>query len=953
MKNRFLEMDQQLSQLAGHAPHHHRTGGDVATALMERGIARSQSSWETPFSAADRTLVILIENGGVDLGIPELVDKLLASIPHADLIPDEYRARLITYLRDKIKGFTDSLLETAELSINRYASAKPEFFGDVIVLRDGTASYQDLKDQLISLARAGKIVDVFILTHGRGNYISVAGGIDSQKIVAMKAENGGPLTIRSVYMMNCIGSSLNQAWLDAGAKVSSGSIGNNYLPEPTMFFFWRNWKEGQTFQAAATGAYQKTINAMNGAIRGFLSGLPIPGAGMIASLVDVAQLDFVKESAPSIQGQSGVTINSDALTFTQSVSSGLAITALPASALRSLATSGGTPAARGAAPRSVSSQGMELLKGWETFHPTLYTDAAGQCAIGYGTVLHSGSCDARPTEQPWADGISAGKATELLAQQAGEAQQVVNDAVTVPLNQNRNDALVSFVSNIGASGFQESTLLRLLNEGRYDAVPTEMRKWTKARQNGHVVELPDLVKRRDAEAALFQKPVPSADTSASQSLGGPLVLGLSGVDYTIPGTLPVVQQPSPRTCWAAVMTMMYRWRHPQPPRTIPEVLATFGQKYVDMFNRGDVLDVDSARVLYNDAGLVTITSFNPSIEGWASLLRMYGPLYVDVGYGASTITHAIIVKGIAGDGTPGGTSLIYVDPDGGATVTRNFMDFIAEYEAPGAVNNWPHVIVHWPPATQSGQLSVPVRHSHSFHSPSSVVAQQGSNYSLAQNPGLIIAGIEVADAAQIGLAAVAIVQTQVNGSGGTFGLWYDKAQRMLTTEARASMPGSQRTKQSYSRHLFYFQIARWNTAKADVIIEWEGNPYGEIGTPIIRKDLQTSTEWSRSSASTTITKVDRIPLPNTDPRAWPIVYTYEGTFDPMGNGYFEFSGEFEINAFGGLKFNRHEVVSRSLADFALGGTPEGKVQRGADNIVPVPPIPQEQIDYLRTRLPLP
>jgi hypothetical protein len=136
-----------------------------------------------------------------------------------------------------------------------------------------------------------------------------------------------------------------------------------------------------------------------------------------------------------------------------------------------------------------------------------------------------------------------------------------------------------------------------------------------------------------------------------------------------------------------------------------------------------------------------------------------------------------------------------------------------------------------------------------------------------------------------------------------------------------------------------------------VIIEWEGNAYGEIGTPVIRRNLGTSTEWSKSSANITITKVDRIPLPRTDPRTWPIVYTYEGTYDPFGNGYFEFSGEFEINAFGGLKFNRHEVVSRSLSDWILRDSPEEAVQRGEAVIVPVPAIPQEQISYLRTRLP--
>lgn len=945
MDNRFLEMDQLLTGRAEQGRYGPNDGrGNVA--VMDRRPASFQSSWVAPFSAADRVLVILIENGGVDLGIPELVDKLLAAIPQGNLIPDSYRKKLVTYLRDKIRGFTDNLLETLELSVNRYTAAKPEFFSNVIVLRDGTASYEDLKSRLITLARAGKIVDLVILTHGSGDFISVTGGINSQKIRAMKAENGGPLTLRSVYMMNCVGSSLNQPWLDAGAKTSSGSIGNNYLPEPTMFFFWKNWKAGQTFQEAATGAYKQTIDVMNGAIRGFVSALPIPGAGTIASLIDVATFDFVKESAPWIQGQSTVTISADSLTLAQSVSDGLGTTVLPVSVARSLAASEAAPAGANRPARSASAAGIDLLKGWESFHPKTYNDAAGQCAVGYGTVLHAGACDGRPVEQPWADGISDEKATELVRQRAAESAQVVTDTVSVPLTQNQVDALVSFVSNVGDASFQESTLLRLLNDGKASDVPAEIKKWTKARQNGQVVDLPELARRREAEAALFQKPAP-ADPAASQSMSGNFARGLSGIDYTIPGVLPVIRQPSPRTCWAAVITMMYSWKN-NVSIAIRDVLTKVGPRYVEMFDTNALLDATGAGLLYDDVGLVRITSFNPTIEGWASMLRMYGPLYVDVGYGTSAVTHAIVVTGISGDGTPAGTSLTYVDPDPGTTITRPFMEFLKAYEAPGAVNNWPHVIVHWPPQA-SAQQSLPVRHSSCFESLSLVT--QMSGYSYAQNPGVIIAGMTVGDAAQVGLAAVSIVQSQVSASQGSFSLSFDKATRMLTNEARQKMPGAQSTKKSYSRLLLHLGIGRINTAKANIIVEWEGNPYGEIGTPIIRRDLANSTEWSKSSANITITKVDRIPLPNTDPRTWPIVYTYEGTFDPLGNGYFEFNGEFEVNAFGGLKFIKHQVFSRSFSDWALSGTPEGKVQRGADNIVPVPTIPQEQINFLREHLP--
>ena len=216
----------------------------------------------------------------------------------------------------------------------------------------------------------------------------------------------------------------------------------------------------------------------------------------------------------------------------------------------------------------------------------------------------------------------------------------------------------------------------------------------------------------------------------------------------------------------------------------------------------------------------------------------------------------------------------------------------------------------------------------------------------------MIAGIsDIADAIQIGLAGVAIVQTGFAASQGSFALAHDKAQRLLLPEARTQMPGAQSAKQSDSHLLFISGIGRFRPPRPTSSSSGKAMRMARSGHAVVRRDLGNLMEWSRSSANMTISRVERIPLPHTDPRAWPIVYTYEGTYDPLANGYFEFSGEFEVNAFGGLKFNRHEVFSRSMADWALAGTPEGKVQRGADVMVAVPAIPEEQIAYLRTRLP--
>ncbi|RYE58523.1 MAG: hypothetical protein EOP18_01035, partial [Rhizobiaceae bacterium] len=322
------------------------------TATLERPAApRATQRWAAAqshahaFAATDRALVVLIENGGIDLDLAGLVDVLVKALPMGDLITDGMRRDLANFLQEKIRSLTDTLLESADLALNQFEKARPGHYDSVAVLRDGTASYDQLKAKLFDLSKAGKMIDLLILTHGGTDYISVGSGITGQKIRDMKAEFGRPLNLRSVYMMNCVGSSLNQAWIDAGAKTACGAIRNNYLPEPTTHFFWTDWQAGESFEAAATNAYRKTIGLMNGALRSFVSGLPLPGSSLLASQIDFEKLQFVIDSAPVIQGERSVTIASDNLSFTQSLGSSLATTVVPtgvvdAIAARTLSTEG-------------------------------------------------------------------------------------------------------------------------------------------------------------------------------------------------------------------------------------------------------------------------------------------------------------------------------------------------------------------------------------------------------------------------------------------------------------------------------------------------------------------------------------------------------------------------------------------------------------------------------------
>ena len=148
--------------------------------------------------------------------------------------------------------------------------------------------------------------------------------------------------------------------------------------------------------------------------------------------------------------------------------------------------------------RTLSDAGANFIARFEGFRPDLYDDPARHCTIGFGHLVHRGPCNGtEPAE--FRGGITRARGLELLKSDAQKAANEVLQSVRVPLNQHQLDALISFVFNVGTGAFRRSTLLRELNEGHYQQVPTQLDKWVKAGDR----TLQGLVNRRKAEGLLF------------------------------------------------------------------------------------------------------------------------------------------------------------------------------------------------------------------------------------------------------------------------------------------------------------------------------------------------------------------------------------------------------------------------------------------------------------------
>ena len=135
-------------------------------------------------------------------------------------------------------------------------------------------------------------------------------------------------------------------------------------------------------------------------------------------------------------------------------------------------------------------EGLSLIKKFEGCELEAYQCSAGVWTIGYGHTK-----GVTPS-----DSISQEEAEQMLVDELHEYESYVNEYVTVALSQNQFDALVSWVYNLGPANLKASTMLKVLNDGKYEEVPYQMKRWNKA--GGKVLD--GLVRRREAEALLYQ-----------------------------------------------------------------------------------------------------------------------------------------------------------------------------------------------------------------------------------------------------------------------------------------------------------------------------------------------------------------------------------------------------------------------------------------------------------------
>jgi lysozyme len=142
---------------------------------------------------------------------------------------------------------------------------------------------------------------------------------------------------------------------------------------------------------------------------------------------------------------------------------------------------------------NLSPRGKTLIQRFEELKLQAYEDQRGVWTIGWGHtrfVFPYQTCTLQ-------------NADDWFFSDVADTEIAINKNVTVPLNQNMFDALVSFTFNVGIGAEQHSTLLQLLNEGNYSGAAAQFPRWNHINGVANV----GLTRRRKAEQDLFMEPV--------------------------------------------------------------------------------------------------------------------------------------------------------------------------------------------------------------------------------------------------------------------------------------------------------------------------------------------------------------------------------------------------------------------------------------------------------------
>ena len=145
---------------------------------------------------------------------------------------------------------------------------------------------------------------------------------------------------------------------------------------------------------------------------------------------------------------------------------------------------------------NISQKGIELIKHFESCRLAAYLCPAGVPTIGWGNTTYENGVKVQLQ-----DAISQGRADDLLMNAISLREFYINKHLPGLVNQDKFDALCSFVYNIGIGNFLKSSLFKKVQWDTNDKkVHHCFMMWVYAKKK----KLPGLIRRRKSESRLYR-----------------------------------------------------------------------------------------------------------------------------------------------------------------------------------------------------------------------------------------------------------------------------------------------------------------------------------------------------------------------------------------------------------------------------------------------------------------
>lgn len=156
----------------------------------------------------------------------------------------------------------------------------------------------------------------------------------------------------------------------------------------------------------------------------------------------------------------------------------------------------------------ITKQGLEFIKNWEGCSESVYLDSGGAPTIGIGHLLtkserKSGKIQVDGKGFDFKNGLDNKTIMALLNKDLQVAKSAVlktQKQINYIFKQHQIDALVSFVFNIGAGAFDNSTMKKYFIRNEIEKAAAEFPRWKY--DNGKIIQ--GLLNRRLAEQRLFE-----------------------------------------------------------------------------------------------------------------------------------------------------------------------------------------------------------------------------------------------------------------------------------------------------------------------------------------------------------------------------------------------------------------------------------------------------------------